>query len=506
MPGENRSPQHQSQHQLNRSWKRLQPFGAGLFWVMLWWGCAALINRPLFFPSPPDVLHHLIALFPEPSFYRRTLFTFVHLSLGLLFGMSGGIVLGWISASQMAVRALLAPLIQMMKAVPVASLVIFALFLLPADQLSILVVCLLVLPIFYESAREGRMAADPDLMEMADAFHMRSDLRRKTIVFPAALPFLSAALRSSAGMSWKAGVAAEMIALSSNSIGEALYHSKVTLDLAELVAWTLWLLFVSAALQWLMMRAWDAVWRRMVTPFRRPFRCTSRCAFWHAVQHSLRHLFQRSFRCKSRRVPEPQKRAGEALDSAFRIRLSSGTVHFDASDVMLPAMDIRPGTRLALRGASGGGKTTCFRVLLGFETMDPAPEREGTPRISMLFQENRLIEALSASENLRLVGIRPEQIAEGMEALDLGDAASLPVRELSGGMRQRVALLRAVLAPSDLVLLDEPFTGLDEERRTRSIQWILRTIRPEQGLVIATHRGADAEDLRLGTVWIGAKK
>ena len=121
---------------------------------------------------------------------------------------------------------------------------------------------------------------------------------------------------------------------------------------------------------------------------------------------------------------------------------------------------------------SGSGKTTLLRILLGLERPDSGTV--GLPekcRWSAVFQEDRLLEGLDAMGNLRFVlgkDFREEAAAALLAELGLGDVGGKPVRDFSGGMKRRLALARALLAPFDVLALDEPFTGLDQDNRERA--------------------------------------
>ncbi len=130
-----------------------------------------------------------------------------------------------------------------------------------------------------------------------------------------------------------------------------------------------------------------------------------------------------------------------------------------------------------LLGPSGIGKTTLLRVLLGLETPDSGTVNGDKFRWTAVFQENRLLEGLDAEENLRFVlGANYNAAAAQalLEELGLGDVGKKKVRDYSGGMQRRLALARALLAPSDALALDEPFTGLDAENREAAMRAILR--------------------------------
>jgi len=126
-----------------------------------------------------------------------------------------------------------------------------------------------------------------------------------------------------------------------------------------------------------------------------------------------------------------------------------------------------------LRGPSGTGKTTLFRLLLGLEPLD-AGEILGMQghKPAVVFQEDRLLPWATALENVALVSNL--DIAEAtLNQLGLGDSLHLLPRELSGGMQRRVAIARALAYQGDVLILDEPFTGLDEENKCIAANSIL---------------------------------
>ena len=152
---------------------------------------------------------------------------------------------------------------------------------------------------------------------------------------------------------------------------------------------------------------------------------------------------------------------------------------------------------------SGTGKTTLLRILLGLETADSgAVTGMEHGRWGAVFQEDRLLEQLDAMGNLRFVlgpELDPESAAALLAKLGLGDVGGKPVRDFSGGMKRRLALARALLAPSDALALDEPFTGLDEENRARC-QALLRRAGEEKPVLLVTHDPADAQALDAAVV------
>ena len=157
----------------------------------------------------------------------------------------------------------------------------------------------------------------------------------------------------------------------------------------------------------------------------------------------------------------------------------------------------------ALMAPSGAGKTTLLRMLMGLETADSG-EISGLSgrRISAVFQEDRLLENMNPVDNIRLTAPKLDRavILREMAAMGLTDCENQPARELSGGMRRRVAILRALLCGADVITLDEPFKGLDEATRARVIDETRRLCRGKTVLMV-THEAAEAE--RMGAKIVG---
>ena len=143
-----------------------------------------------------------------------------------------------------------------------------------------------------------------------------------------------------------------------------------------------------------------------------------------------------------------------------------------------------------IRGASGAGKTTLFRLLLGLEKPD-AGEITGMQRRkpAVVFQEDRLMPWATALENAAL-GSDEARAKNALERLGLGENLNQLPRELSGGMKRRVAIARALAYGGDILFLDEPFTGLDEENKRIAAQAMLEANMP---ILIITHDEAEAE-------------
>ncbi len=150
-----------------------------------------------------------------------------------------------------------------------------------------------------------------------------------------------------------------------------------------------------------------------------------------------------------------------------------------------------------LMAPSGSGKTTLLRILLGLERPDQGQviglENQ---KISAVFQEDRLCGYLSPEENIRLVNpqLAPAVVSLALESVGLGHCQRQPCRELSGGMARRVALLRALMFPHQVLFLDEPFKGLDADTKNMVMAYTATHCK-DKTVLLVTHDSTEAQAL-----------
>lgn len=157
---------------------------------------------------------------------------------------------------------------------------------------------------------------------------------------------------------------------------------------------------------------------------------------------------------------------------------------------------INDGERVFIRGASGTGKTTLLRVISGLESSDGSVFVD--KKIAYMFQESRLFDHLSALENVLCVceNVTDKEKGKALELLSrlgLGEDANTVAGELSGGMAQRVALARTLMANRDIILLDEPFSALDPKTRMLAADLINDYCKEDKTLLLVSHIEADMD-------------
>lgn len=152
------------------------------------------------------------------------------------------------------------------------------------------------------------------------------------------------------------------------------------------------------------------------------------------------------------------------------------------------------GSRTCVMAPSGRGKTTFLRVILGLTKPDQGSVTGRPAKIAAVFQKDRLCGNLTVGGNLRMVcgnSKKAPELRALLTSLGIGETLDIPASQLSGGMARRVALARALLTDPELLILDEPFTGLDDAARQKSAVAI-REFCPTATVLLVTHRKEDA--------------
>ncbi len=183
----------------------------------------------------------------------------------------------------------------------------------------------------------------------------------------------------------------------------------------------------------------------------------------------------------------------------MNIHINQLTKKFDGQTV-LDHLDLilEKGKITCLTGPSGCGKTTLLHCILGLHKPDSGSiEGIEKTKFAAVFQENRLCSHLDAVSNLRMVcqkGTTTDQIEKELERIGMTDYKDKPVSALSGGMKRRVAILRALLAESDCIMMDEPFKGLDDALKEQLISYVVKKTEGKTVLII-THDISEAKKL-----------
>lgn len=233
--------------------KRLEKAGAILAALALWQLAAMLLDNSLFLVTPFVVAGKLTTLVVTADFWSTIAFTFLRIEIGFFLALFMGTILAFTAGRFRVIGVMLQPYMAVVKATPVASFIILCLIWLNARNLSVFIAFLMALPIIYTNVLQGFHAADTKLLEMARLFDVGWKRKFRYIYIPQVKPYLLSACSVAVGLSWKAGVAAEVIGIPDGSIGEKLYNAKVYLNTGELFAWSVVIVVISILFEKLFM-------------------------------------------------------------------------------------------------------------------------------------------------------------------------------------------------------------------------------------------------------------
>ncbi len=423
--------------------------------VCAWELVSLAVHSKLIMASPIETISAFFGMVREADFYSTILFSTCRVLLGFLISCILAIIFSTLAYKSSLIKDILQPIILLMKSIPVASFIIIALLWMGSKNLSVFIVVLVALPILYMQLLTGLENTPKKYLELAEVFRFKHLTRVITIYLPSIREGFISACRLAVGMSFKAGIAAEVISGVGGSIGEKLYFSKLYFSTGELFAWT----GVIVALSFVCERVVVFVFKK---------------AFDVLMGKRLLNQTTRSNSAESNRF------AGMAINHVTKTYAETGQL-FDIS------LEADSPEIIAVCGPSGKGKTTFLHILAGLTEPEGGtlslPEKK-----SIVFQDTRLIEHLDAIRNVMCAcpDKSEEYIINILMELLPAECLDKPVNQLSGGERRRVELVRALLADSQILLLDEPFTGLDEEMKNRAMDFI-RKYQGERIIVCTAH-------------------
>lgn len=442
-------------------------------WIALWQILALTVDNQILLATPFQTAQEILRLFARPGFYITVGKSLLRISTGFLGGLFAAFFLAAASRRFPLIEESLSPFMTLIKAVPVASFAVLLLIWWGSSFLAVAVSFLVVLPNIYLSTLEGLKSTDKQLLEMAKVFRLPLRNRFFYIYRPALKPFLYSSLKLSLGMCWKSGIAAEVIGTPDSSIGERLYLSKVYLDTPGILAWTAIVILFSILFERLILHllaaffAWEPACRR---------------------QHNTdrRKINKKTYGNRKHKQIQNDKSADILQKEDNTIVVSSITKTYNNRPVLCNcSATYAPGQIYYLTGPSGSGKTTLLRILAGLTEPDTG-HLTCPPACSIMFQEDRLCEDYSAVKNIELITGDPQSAQEALTRLLEPESLQKPCSQLSGGMKRRVSLIRAMEAEADYILLDEPFTGMDPQTRQKAEQYIRQT-QKTRTILIATH-------------------
>ena len=422
-------------------------------WQLLSWQMA----QPQLIPSFPDLIRALFRLVYSPGFLVSIGTTCLRACVGLLLSLAAASITAFLLNRSEGIRLLFMPWLSLLRSVPVISFILLALIFLNPEMIPLLIAFLTMYPLLTENLLKGLMNRRDSWKMLARQFHLNAWNRLFQINYPQLKPYLFSGLASAVGFGWRAIIMGEVLSQCVDGIGKRMKEAQVFIDVPELIAWTL----VAIVLSWL------------------TDKLISRLSDW---QPSVRYRHS---------AVELQAVSLQPSDICLTdVSYSYGVHHMN--------IVLKAGKIYALSAPSGQGKTTLLQLLNG--TLKPTGgEITGLlQQTANLFQEPTLLPQLTAKENIMLGGtayydraILEQQSLRLLAAFQLEKQAEMFPAALSYGQQQRVALARALMFPAGLLLLDEPFNGLDAELRQLVARFLVAWQQEKQATVVFSSHHAD---------------
>ena len=467
-------------------WKVCTERIAAIFVAILLWQLLAMkLDQKLLLATPVDVAKTLGVLVKSQEFYSAIAYSMGRILIGLLIGAAVGIACALLAGRWHFMEVLFWPYFSAMKATPVASIVILCLVWLSGRRLSVFIVFLVVTPVIYTNILAGIKNLDLKMKDMARVFGINGLRRLLYVYLPELKTYIIAAFALATGMAFKAGIAAEVIGTPQGSVGKMLYNAKVYLETPELFAWTLVIIVLSVVVEQVIL----GLVKRMFAGLQR---------------HVVGGKICKENSCNGHRN-EIKGDGVDAIGAAIDLSNVCFSYNKGVDEELINDLNLHipAGDRVCIMAPSGTGKTTLLNLITGGLKPDSGivsfeVDTGDGVNISMVFQEDRLCSEYTAAYNIEL-GLRrgcrkTDLIQSHLEQLGMGESIFADVKELSGGMKRRVAIVRAVMSPSRVLILDEPFASLDEELKDRTAEYIIENLNGRT-LVVVSHDEKDAERL-----------
>lgn len=437
------------------------------FILIVWQLISLSIGYPAIFPPLNQLLAESSDLLLRREFYNSLGVTVLRGFIGFVLSFIIALLAGSIAAHSRFWKHFFNPIVVVIRSVPVISVVLIALLWFSPPQLPVFIALLTMLPVLYQSVLSGFEHVDRKLIEMSTVFGYSRWKTFLKIHLPSAKMLILSGVRTAAGFGWRAIIIGEVLAQPLHGIGSAMKMAQVYLNVSELFAWTLMAVLVSYL-------------------------------FDNLIQLLAKIRFSTFSISSENQLLHTDKNASIKKITVSNLFKSFGnTTLFENLNFQFSSEKV-----FLLKAPSGRGKTSYLRLLAGIIKPDSGKIAiENCKSVAYSFQDCRLCNWLTVSENIKFA--IPNQhkfkemtdnfINEIVAALELSDEMNKLPYQLSGGQQQRVALARALAAKPDLLLLDEPLNGLDNELKMKIMNFIDEYILRYKVLVVwATH-----EEIRL---------
>lgn len=444
--------------------KTLPSCAAIILMALLWQIIAVTAGQPELIPPLPELFRTSAELLGTLSFYQSVGATISRGIAGILLSLVCAGIIAY-SFSRLAwLYELCRPLLAIMRSVPVISFILIALIFLDPEQIPIMIAFLTMFPLLAENLASGIRSLDPGLSVMARQFRIGKMNRFLHVIYPQLRPFLFSGLASATGFGWRAIIMGEVLSQCAWGIGSEMKKAQNFIAVPELLAWTIAAIIISFL-------------------------------FDKGIGRLAKITPPLSFTKGKRTLP------GQEIPALPRLTVREIGYRYGIQGF---SYDFERGKIYGISAPSGKGKTTLLQLIGGISrpttgSISPLPAQG----IATVFQSPELLPHLDATDNicLPLTSLYSEEKAREiartlLKWMEIEACSGQYPETLSYGQRQRVALARALAYPSPLLLMDEPFKGLDEALTSRIIKRIReRSMNPRQIILFTSHNPEELREL-----------